>query len=73
MKDKSLAIWLIVTFGLSGMVVIALAWFWPTLQPERTTATIAGFFGVAIASIRTFTLKKSIENNQVKVEVENNS
>ena len=73
MKDNSLAIWLIVTFGLSGVAVIALAWFWPTLQPERTTATIAGFFGVAIASLRAFTLKKSLENKRVAIEVGNKS
>jgi len=73
MKDKSLAIWLIAIFGLSGTSMIALAWFWPTLQSERITATVAGFVGVAIAVIRALTLRKSTEEKRVTVEVESES
>lgn len=73
MKDNSLAIMLIITFGLSGIAVIALAWFWPALQSERITATVAGFFGVVIASIRALSLKKSLEGKRVTVAVDNES
>jgi len=70
MKDKSLAIWLIVLFGVSGVAVIALAWLWPTLQSDRIVATFTGFLGVAIAVIRALTLRKSTQEKQVTVEVE---
>ena len=73
MKDKSLGIWMIVMFGVSGLAVIALAWFLPSLQPDRITATFAGSFGVFIATIRAFTLKQSTANKKVAVEVENES
>ncbi len=69
MKDKSLAIWLIAIFGLSGTSMIALAWLWPTLQSERITATVAGFLGVSIAVIRALTLRQSPADKQVTVEV----
>ena len=73
MKDKSLAIWLIAIFGLSGASMIALAWLWPTLQSERITATIAGFVGVSIAVIRALTLRQSNQEKQLAVEVESES
>ena len=73
MKDKSLAIWLIAIFGLSGASMIALAWLWPTLQSERITATIAGFVGVSIAVIRALTLRQSNQEKQVAIEVESES
>ena len=73
MKDKSLGIWMIVMFGVSGLAVIALAWFLPSLQPDRITATVAGFFGVFIATIRAFTLWKSPNDKRITVEVENES
>ncbi len=73
MKDKSLGIWMIVMFGLSGTAMIALAWLWPTLQSERITATIAGFVGVTIAVTRALTLRQPTDKKQVTVEVESES
>jgi len=73
MKDKSLGIWLVVMFGVSGVAVIALAWLWPALQSERFMATIAGFVGVAIAVVRALTLRQSTEEKRVTVEVESKS
>lgn len=73
MKDKSLGIWLIVMFGVSGLAVIALAWLWPTLQSDRIVATLTGLVGIGIALIRAFTLRQSPDEKQVTVEVENKS
>lgn len=78
MKDKSLGIWLIILFGASGLAVILLAWFWPTLQPERITATLAGMFGVAIATVRALLFRQSpingdAEHTSAKVEVDDRS
>ena len=78
MKDKSLGIWLIVMFGISGMAVIILAWFWPTLQSDRIAATLTGLVGIVVAVIRALTLRQSLtcpgdKQVAVKVEVENKS
>ena len=73
MKDRSLGIWLIVMFGMSGLAVIVLGWFLPSLQPDRITATIAGSFGVFIATILAFTLRQSTAGKKVTVEVETES
>jgi len=73
MKDKSLGIWLIVMFGVSGLAVIALAWLWPTLQSDRIVATFTGLMGVTVAVIRALTLRQSLADKQVPVEVENKS
>jgi hypothetical protein len=73
MKDKSLGIWLIIMFGLSGISLIALAWLWPTLEADRILATLVGGVGIAIAVIRALTLKQSTGKKQVTVEVESES
>jgi len=73
MKDKSLGIWLIVLFGVSGLAVIALAWLWPTLQSDRIVATLTGLVGITVAIIRALTLRQSNNVKRVPVEVENRS
>ena len=73
MRDKSLGIWLIVMFGVSGLAIITLAWLWPTLQSDRIVATLTGLVGITIALIRALTLKKSANDKQVPVEVEDKS
>jgi Flp pilus assembly protein TadB len=75
MKDKSLGIWLIVLFGLSGLAVIVLAWLWPTLQSDRITATLLGGVGIAVAVIRALMFRQSPADKQaaIKVPVENKS
>jgi len=59
MKDKSLDIWLIVLFGISGMAVLLLGWLWSTLESERVTATLTGSVGLFVASTRALMLKRS--------------
>lgn len=73
MKDKSLGIWLIVMFGVSGLAVITLAWLWPTLQSDRIVATLTGLVGIAIAAICALTLRQSPAEKQVTVEAESKS
>ena len=73
MKDKSLEIWLIAIFGISGMAVTMLAWLWPAMESERFLATLAGSVGVLIALFRAIMVKKSgvgTSNEQVPIEVE---
>ena len=72
MKDKSLGIWLIVMFGISGIAVLLLAWLLPTLESERTTATLAGSVGLAVAIIQSLILRQSsasTNNGQVPTKI----
>lgn len=69
MKDKSLGIWLIVLFGLSGMAVIVLAWLWPTLQSDRITATLLGGVGIVMAVVRSLMFRQSTADKRVTVKV----
>jgi len=66
MKDKSLDIWLIMLFGISGMAVLLLGWLWPTLESERITATLTGSGGLFVASIRALMLKHSLSGRDDK-------
>ena len=75
MRDKSLGIWMIAIFGISGLSVMALAWLWPTLHSERLVASLTGSVGLLIAIIHVIALKKSpagmnTEKAAVNVEVE---
>ena len=78
-RDKSLGIFLMVLFGISGMAVLMLAWLWPILESERIMATFVGSAGLFMAITRVLMLKRSPgriiddEHVQVKVEVEEKS
>ena len=73
MKDKSLEIWLIAIFGISGLAVTILAWLWPAMESDRIMATLAGLTGLLIALFRYVGLKKLIrtepERIPAKVEI----
>ncbi len=70
MKDKSLGIWLIVLFGVSGLTAISLGWLLPWLESERIVATLAGLGGIMIAVIRALMLRQSTDNKEVPIEIE---
>lgn len=77
-RDKSLGIWLMVLFGISGMAVLMLAWLWPTLQSERITAIFAGAAGLLVSFTQVLMLKRSPDRTNdkpvlVKVEAEDRS
>lgn len=71
MKDKSLEVFLILIFGVSGIAVLLLAWLWPVVVPERVPATFIGSFGVFIAVIKALRLKppKSVTDGGVVVRI----
>ena len=72
MKDKSLEIWLIAIFGISGLAVTMLAWLWPAMESDRLMATLAGMTGLLIALFRYIGFKKLIktENERIPAKVE---
>ena len=66
MKDRSLGIMLMVTFGISGIVVILLGWLLPSLQLDKITVTLTGFIGIAIATINFRSLRKSSKDKDTQ-------
>jgi hypothetical protein len=59
MKDRSLGIWLMVLFGVSGLTVLVLSWSLPTLRPDRLEATVVGLAGIGVAVVRGLMFRKS--------------
>ena len=57
MKDKSLGIFLVVLFGISGIAILILAWLQPMMTSERILTTFIGLGGLFIALTRTWLFK----------------
>ena len=73
MKDKSLNIILMVIFGVSGLFIVALAWFLPSLQSERVMTTLVGIAGIIIAGVNARGLRQKdvgARDHCIPVEVE---
>jgi hypothetical protein len=70
MKDKSLGIWLIVLFGVSGLAVISLGWLLPWLESERAVATLGGLTGIVVAIVRAIMLRRAPDKRPVTMEIE---
>ena len=74
MIDKSLSIFLIILFGVSGIAILALTWIWPMPTSERILATFIGSVGIFVAFVRAMLLKSlrsgaGIGQGVAKVEV----
>ena len=75
MIDKSLGMFLMVLFGVSGIAILVLAWIWPMPASERIIATFVGSAGLFMALIRALLLKSpraraDAEQSTVKIEGE---
>ena len=73
MRDKSLDIFLMVFFGISGMLILVLAWVWPMPESERIPTALIGSAGLFIASVRALShksLNTGTEAGQVAVQIE---
>jgi hypothetical protein len=70
MKDKSLGIWLIVLFGVTGLAAISLGWLLPWLESERILITLGGVAGVITAVVRALMLRQPADNKRVPLEIE---
>jgi hypothetical protein len=69
MKDRSLGIWLIVLFGVTGLVAIALGWVLPWLESERILTTLGGLAGITMAVIRALMLRHVADEKRIPVEI----
>ena len=73
MRDKSLDIFLMVLFGISGAAILMLAWLRPMPGADRILSTFIGSVGLFVAFTRALLLKSSrteTERVLVKAEVE---
>ena len=76
MVDKSLSIFLIVLFGISGIAILILAWVWPMPASERILTIFVGSSGLLMSLIRVLMLKSLQAKpvaEQVAVEVQGES
>ena len=73
MRDKSLDMFLMVLFGISGIAILVLAWIWPMTASERIPAAFAGSIGISVALVRALLLKPlqaGTDADQFPVKVE---
>ena len=73
MRDKSLGIFLMVLFGISGIAILMLAWLQPMPASERILTTFVGSTGLFVALVRALMLKSpqaKTDGEQVLVKVE---
>ena len=71
MRDKSMSLFVIFFFGVSGLALVALAWFQPAAVSDKIAATLAGAVGLAVALVRALTLRHPEDGREraaVKVE-----
>ena len=59
MRDKSLSVFLIVLFGVSGIAIMTLAWVKPMLASERILSTLVGSVGLLVVFTQALLLKSS--------------
>jgi len=59
MGDKSLSIFLMVLFGISGIAILMLAWLWQMPVSERILATLIGSTGLFVALSRGLLLRSA--------------
>ena len=71
-KDKSLDIFLLVLFGISGISILTLAWLWPMTGVERILTSLIGASGFLVALSRLPLLKSEkdkMDDESATVEV----
>ena len=78
MKDKSLGIFLMALFGISGMSILLLAWLWPMPASERVLTAFIGSVGLVVALSRVRWLKSpqgraGADEVMIKVAIEDKS
>ena len=57
MVDKSLGIFLMALFGVSGVIILAVAWMWSMPVSERILTVLVGSVGLFVAGNRALVLK----------------
>ena len=57
MKDRSLAILLMILFGVGGIIILVLTWSQPMLLPERILSTSIGSIGLVWTTARALLLR----------------
>ena len=66
MRDKSLDMFLIVLFSISGIAILILAWLQPMITSERILTTFIGLGGLFMALTRAWLFKSVPANTDAK-------
>ena len=77
-RDKSLSIFLVVLFAISGVAILALTWLQPMPGMERVLSTLIGSTGLLVATGRGMLLRSAkaganAESVPARVEVKDNA
>ena len=77
-RDKSLSIFLVVLFAISGVAILVLTWLQPMPGTERVLSTLIGLAGLLVAMgwgklLRSAKAGASAESVPVRVEVKENA
>ena len=77
-RDKSLSIFLVVLFAISGVAILVLTWLQPMPGTERVLSTLIGLAGLLVAMewgklLRSAKAGANAESVPVKVEVKENA
>ena len=78
MRDKSLSVFLIALFGISGIAIMTLAWARPMPASDRILSTLVGSAGLLVVFTQSLLLKSppsraKAERIPVEVEAEKQS
>ena len=77
-RDKSLSIFLVVLFAISGVAILVLTWLQPMPGTERVLSTLIGLAGLLVAMgwgklLRPAKAGANAESVPVRVEVKENA
>ena len=73
MRDRSLSVFLIALFGISGIAIMTLAWVRPMPASERILSTLVGSAGLLVVLTQVLLLKSSpsrAKAERIQVEAE---
>jgi hypothetical protein len=72
MRDKSLDMFLMVLFGISGIAILILAWLQPMITSERILTTFIGIGGLfmALTRIKSLRVGTDAEPSSVTADIE---
>ena len=78
MRDRGLNIFLLFSFGITGMAILVMAWIQPMPASERIMTALAGSIGIILSLSLMFSLRRlqpetDSERESAEMEIEKTS
>ena len=73
MRDRGLNIFLLFSFGITGMAILVMAWLQPMPASERIMTALAGSIGIMLALSMVLSLRRlqpEIDSERTSAEME---